>query len=338
MRSHKRSRGVALIIILLLLTIMTTIAGVMSERLFAQFLRGNNQINYQQAYWYAIGIEALAKVGIEQSYKDTDTINLSQPWALKEQTYPLDYGIAKGFIVDKQACFNLNVLASVAPAAGQTERPYLVEVFRTLLEEAGAEPYQAEVIADATWEFVDSDDRVMSQMGVEDATYESFAPAYLAANGLMADASELRAVYQMSGPLMSKLAPLVCALPTNDWRLNVNTIEAAQAPILVAMFAPSLSLSDAQELIEGRPYDGWNDVEDFFAESELGSVDDSKRQQARGYLSVDSAFFELDAQVEVAESRVRIRSLLHSSNREAVDVVRRRFGGFSERVSDRSTE
>ncbi|MGR5469707.1 type II secretion system minor pseudopilin GspK, partial [Vibrio astriarenae] len=48
--------------------------------------------------------------------------------------------------------------------------------------------------------------------------------------------------------------------------------------------------------------------------------------------------FELDAQVLVDESRVRIRSLLQSTNRETVTVVRRRFGGISERVSDRSAE
>ncbi|MEO0889154.1 MAG: type II secretion system minor pseudopilin GspK, partial [Pseudomonadota bacterium] len=99
-----RQRGVALLIVLMLLAIMTTIAASMSERLFLQFQRGSNQINYQQAYWYSLGVEALAEIGIEQSYKDDDNINLSQPWAIKEQVYPLDYGQAAGRIIDKQAC------------------------------------------------------------------------------------------------------------------------------------------------------------------------------------------------------------------------------------------
>ncbi len=63
-------KGVALIVILLLLAIMVSIAATMSERLFSQFTRASNQVNYQQAYWYAIGVEALASVAIKESYKD----------------------------------------------------------------------------------------------------------------------------------------------------------------------------------------------------------------------------------------------------------------------------
>ncbi|MGR5133265.1 type II secretion system minor pseudopilin GspK [Vibrio alfacsensis] len=333
-----RQRGVALIIVLMLLAIMTTIAASMSERLFLQFQRGANQIHYQQAYWYSLGVEALAEVGIEQSYKDSDTINLSQPWAIKEQVYPLDYGQAAGRIIDKQACYNLNVLASVQPAGEQTARPYLVQVFQQLLEESGVEPYQAEVIADSTWEYVDSDNSVRSTTGVEDSTYEAMKPAYLPPNAWMADASELRAVYQVSGDIFQKVAPLICALPSDDWRLNVNTIAVEQAPILVAMFTPGLNNSDAVQLIEKRPFDGWDSVDEFLAESELAGLSDDVKKKAKSYLGVDSAFFELDAQVLVDESRVRIRSLLQSTNRETVTVVRRRFGGISERVSDRSAE
>ena len=333
-----RQRGVALLIVLMLLAIMTTVAASMSERLFLQFQRGSNQINYQQAYWYSLGVEALAEIGIEQSYEDDDNINLSQPWAIKEQVYPLDYGQAAGRIVDKQACFNLNVLASVQPSGDSTNRPYLVQVFQRLMEEKDVEPYQAEVIADSTWEYVDSDSTVRSTAGVEDSTYEAMKPQYLPPNGWMADASELRAVYQVSGDIYQKLAPMVCALPSDDWRLNINTIEVEQAPILVAMFTPGLSSSDAVQLIEKRPFDGWDSVDEFLSESELAGLSDDVKKNAKGYLGVDSAFFELDVQVLVDESRVRLRSLLQSTDRETVTVVRRRFGGISERVSDRSAE
>lgn len=334
----RRQRGVALLIVLMLLAIMTTVAANMSERLFVQFQRGGNQIHYQQAYWYSIGVEALAKVAIEQSYKDSDTINTSQAWAIKDQVYPLDYGQASGEIWDKQACFNLNVLSQVEPAGQQTVRPYLVQVLQRLLEEADVEPYQAEVIADSTWEYIDSDSVVRSTTGVEDSTYEAMSPAYLAANGWMVDKTELRSVYQVSGEYYQKLAPLVCALPIDDWRLNVNTIEIEQAPLLVAMFSPGLSPGDAEQLIEKRPFDGWSSIDEFLAESELAGLSENITQEARAYLGVDSAFFELDAQVLVDDSRVRIRSLLQSTNRETVTVVRRRFGGISERVSDRSAE
>ena len=106
-KTQRKQKGVALIVVLLLLAIMATIAAQMSERLFIQFHRAENQINHQQAYWYSIGVEALAKAGIEEAYKDGDTINLSQMWATEETTYPLDYGEALGSVRDKQACFKI---------------------------------------------------------------------------------------------------------------------------------------------------------------------------------------------------------------------------------------
>lgn len=333
-------RGVALIVVLMLLAIMVTIAATMSERLFTQFKRSSSQLNYQQAYWYAIGAEALVKKGIEQSYRDSDTVNLSQPWAWKAQSYPLEGGQLTGQVMDKQACFNLNALTALNRADASTDsmRPYLVQVLMHLAEAAGAESYQAEVIADSAWEFIDKDRQINSSNGVEDAFYEGQAIPYLAANHWIADASEFRAVHQVSRDVMLNIAPYICALPSSKWQLNVNTLAPEQSALLVALFYPYLSVTEAKTLLERRPYDGWRTIDDFLAQPELAAVQGKIRQQARLYLSVDSAYFELDAEVNVAESRFRIRSLLHSNNRTTATVISRRFGGISERVFNRSAE
>lgn len=334
----KKQRGVALIIILLLLAVMVTISATMADRLFGQFKRATNQINYQQAYWYSLGAEALAKAGIEQSYKDSDTINLSQPWALEEQTYPLDFGTLSGRLVDKQACFNINALADVEVAAGSDKAPYLVEAFQHLLEELEVENYQAETIAQSLWEYVDSDNSVNSTSGVEDSFYESMSPAYMTANSLLADGSELRAINQVSGEVMEKVRPYICVLPTSDFRLNVNTLKPEQAALLVAMFHPALGLDQAKQVLENRPFDGWGSIDDFLSEKEFSSVNEEQKKDAKGYLAVTSVYFELDAELLVGDSRMRVRSLLFSENKETATVIRRRFGGIGERVSDRSTE
>lgn len=333
-----KQRGVALIVVLLLLAVMVSIAATMAERLFSQFQRASHQLNYQQAYWYSMGVEALAKKGIEQSYQDSETVNLSQPWALKEQTYPLDYGQVRGQIRDMQACFNLNALSGVKISADSVKKPYLVNVLQLLAEGVGAESYQAETIADSALEFIDRDDTVRTAYGVEDSYYESMQPAYMSANTWLVDANELRAVQQVSGETMKKLQPYVCALPTDQWRLNVNTLPVEQSALLVAMFSPSLSEQSAKALLEGRPYDGWATVDSFLTQSAFSGVENSVREDAKKYLSVDSHYFELDAQVLVDTSRVRIRSLFYSNDKKTATVIGRRFGGISERVSDRSTE
>ncbi|WP_414931670.1 type II secretion system minor pseudopilin GspK [Vibrio europaeus] len=334
----RKERGVALIIVLLLLAVMVSIAASMADRLFSQFKRATNQINYQQAYWYSVGAEALAKAGLEQSFKDSDTINLSQPWALEEQTYPLDYGTLKGRLVDQQACFNLNALSSLASTAGSDKSPYLVDVFQNLLEELEIENYQAETVAQSTWEYVDSNNSVNSTVGVEDSFYESMSPAYMAANSLMADSSELRAVNQVSGEVMEKVLPYVCAIPTTDLRLNVNTIKPEHAALLAALFQPALSVTQAKQVLENRPFDGWASVDDFLNEKEFANVTADARKEGKGYLAVTSAYFELDVELLVGDSRVRVRSLLFSSDKQTATVISRRFGGIGERVSDRSTD
>ena len=334
-KRRRKNSGAALIVVLLILSIMVSIAATMTERLVVNFTRAENRLNHQQAYWYSIGVEALAKYAIQQSYEDADNINTSQSWALEEQVYPLDYGSASGRVIDMQACFNINVLGKERQSSTATVKPYLVNVWQRILEVLEVDNYQAEVISDSTWEFLDPDTRTTTNYGVEDSTYEGLSPAYLSPNVMLADNSELRAVYQMDSVVMDKIRPVVCALPWDDWRLNVNTVGHEGAVILVAMFSPYLNLNDAITLIENRPYDGWATVDDFVAEAQLATIEESIKDNAKGYLTTDSRYFELDAQVIVNESRVRIRSLLFSKDRKNVSVIRRRFGGVIERISDR---
>ncbi|WED21932.1 type II secretion system minor pseudopilin GspK [Vibrio sp. JC009] len=327
-----KQQGVALIVVLLVLAVMVSLAATMSERLFINFQHAENQRDSQQAYWYAIGVEALAKYAVTESKKDSDTINMSQPWALEEQVFPLDYGQAAGKIRDMQSCYNINVLAASSSqqlSEGET-KPYLVSVLQLTLEELGIENYQAEVFADSVREYLDADDRSLSNFGVEDSTYEALSPAYMAANGILADASELRSIYQTDPRMMTLIAPVLCAIPQDDWRLNINTLDEKGAVILAALFSPQLSVGDARSLVENRPFDGWESVDEFLSEASLSGIDSTITDKAKGYLAVDSSYFELDAQILVNESRVRVRSLLYVNDNDEVSVIRRRFGGISE--------
>ncbi|WP_375752163.1 type II secretion system minor pseudopilin GspK [Vibrio sp. HN007] len=323
-------RGVALIVVLLILAVMVSLAATMSDRLFTNFKRAENQKSHQQAYWYAVGVEALAKYAIKESKEDGDTVNMSQPWALEKQVYPLDYGKAAGHIRDMQSCFNINSLSGNLKISGNDTKPYLASVLQLLLEELGVENYKAEVIADSAFEFLDSNNGVTTAFGVEDSTYEGMQPSYLTPGNTVADSSEFRAIYQTDPVIMKLVDPVICAIPSDDWRLNVNTIDERGAYILTALFSPHLSLSDAQALVKNRPFDGWLSLNDFMAESSIASVEGSIKDRAKGYLTIDSNYFELDAQVMVEDSRVRIRSLLYSAEGGDVTVIRRRFGGFSE--------
>ncbi|WP_064601576.1 type II secretion system minor pseudopilin GspK [Photobacterium sp. J15] len=330
----KKQHGVALIVVLMLLALMTLLAAQMTERMQLNFYRVENQLQNQQAYWYALGMEELGKVAIRQGVDDSDTVNLSQAWATEGQRYPLDGGEAIGDIVDRQACFNLNALSGVKPQADSTKKPFLVRYLQAILEENGIDSYEAEVVADSTWEYIDSAEGVNSAFGAGDSTYEGFQPPYLPPRDWMADVSELRAVNGVTAQIYNKVKPLLCAIPTTDMKLNVNTIRENQAALLVGLFTPELSLSDAQKLIADRPYDGWQNVQDFLAVSPLNGLSADIKKQAESHLGITSDYFQLDTEIMVDRSRVRLVALLKRDGQDKVTVVRRRYGGISERVSD----
>lgn len=334
----KQQKGVALIVVLMLMALMTLLAVQMSERLHLNFYRVENQIQNQQAFWYAQGMEALGKVAIEKSLADSETVNLSQAWATRGQRYPLEGGEAIGDIVDRQACFNVNALSGIRPVTGSSAKPFEVRALQMILEEAGVDSYDAEVVADSVWEYVDPDEAVNAAFGAGDSTYEGFRPPYLPPRDWMADISELRAVNGVSAEIYQLAWPLLCAIPSKELRVNVNTLDEKQAAILVGLFSPRLALSDAQKLIAERPYDGWNSEDDFLADPVLSSMDAEVKKQVKAFISVKSDYFQLDTEILVDRARVRLVALLKRDSDNKVTVVRRRYGGISERNSDNQAQ
>lgn len=322
-----KNKGAALIIVLMVIALITSIVASMSERLFASFQHAGQRSSYQQAYWYAEGAEAIAKVAISQSYKDNDTVNLSQPWAVKGNQFPVERGLISGTLRDAQACINVNAMYQ-----NSTLSSYTLGVLTTLITTLSDDEYNAQIAAQSLKEFIDSDDEVQTQLGVEDNYYESMSPSYEAANTLLASVSEIRAVQGMSANIVALLSPYLCALPDADWRLNVNTLDVEHAALLSAMFSSALSVGDAQTLLESRPYAGWASVDDFLQEPQLQSLNEDMRDEVTAYLTTDSAYFSLSATVNVDDIALSIHSLLHSSDRENVAVVRRQIGGWSEQV------
>ncbi|KAE8176282.1 MULTISPECIES: type II secretion system minor pseudopilin GspK [Photobacterium] len=338
-----KQRGVALIVVLLLVALMSLLAVQMTERLQLNFHRVQNQVEHQQSYWYSLGIEALASQALKQSLKDSKTVNLTQAWAVGEQSYPLDSNaVISGNLTDKQTCFNLNAFKNIKAGAGSSKQPFLVTYLQNILTESGVDDYEAEVIADSSWEFVDDNTTVESAYGAEDSTYESFQPPYVTANDWLADGSEFRAINGVSDKIYQQVKGLICALPTDDMLLNVNTITEKNAVLLSALFAPSLSLQDAQKIIieRDKKHTVWDSVADFMKlvpqppTQDADSGKDKTTNTMEKYLTVTSHYFSLDAEIKVDRARVRAVALFNRDDKNKVTVVRRQYGGIRERISD----
>ncbi|WP_017444453.1 type II secretion system minor pseudopilin GspK [Gayadomonas joobiniege] len=346
------NKGVALITVLLIVALVTIIAAEMAVRMQMQIKRVDNISSNQQAYWYAIAGESLARLALTEAYKENaEAINLNQPWAVEEQSYPIENGaVITGTAKDLQSCFNLNAVV-VNEGAEQSDgslndsntdedssqvddkkalNPTRLEQFTYLLENIGIDNYEAEALRDSVADWLDADSQTRSY-GAEDYFYEAKAAPYLPANGMFADASELRLVKGFDSPpngyqYLQDLLEHACVIPSeNEMILNVNTIKAENAEVLAAMFNNKLTVTAAREVIESRPDDGFNDINDFWNLPEIKAVgqisSDFKKQFA-----TTSRYFQLFSKTEYNNSWISLTSLLARDQQGKFVVLARKIG------------
>lgn len=322
-------RGVALLVVMLILALMMVVAASISSRFQSSLLRSRNVVNMEQAKWYAIGSEALVAKVLNQDIKDSPTRTyLSQYWARENQVFPIGDSTLTGGIRDAQACFNLNAFATT----DTTKLAYVTSVFKSLLGVVGVEDSQAEQVAASVADWVDSNDEMSSGYGAEDAWYQSLKVPYLAANQSMADVSELRTVRGVSSKVYRKLLPYVCTIPTTELAVNINTVKTGQAALLSALLLGKLSLQSAQELLAARPTDGWEDLVTFKSESAITSamsgLSSDEKTAFSGAIVIKSSYFEARMKIELDDLQLAFTTLFKRQGSNKVVAIRRQFGGL----------
>ena len=329
-----KQRGVALIIVLLIVAIVSVLATEMGSRLQLQVKRAANIKENNQAYWYAMGAEQYARKSINLLIEKSDgVIHLNQAWS-EEFVYPLEGGGIQAQLFDMHACFNLNALRESAPSnatgnngsgiQGQSEP---VMAFYELLTKAEIEipSFEAEILRDSLADWLDEDDYIQG-LGAEDRDYESKRFPYLAANNLMAHKSELRMVNGVDLGWLAKLMPLLCAIPHNSGlKINVNTLDEDGAVILAA--TTGLDLAKAKGLLASRPEDGWQTPEDFLAEQDIAALA-TLTAERKTWFDVSSNHFMLHTKTKYHNATFSMATVFAVDTKNNVTVLRREFGGI----------
>ena len=320
----KKQSGLALITVLMILAIMVTVAATMTGRLTLSLKRTEGLTFSQKVYWYGQAAADLGRLILNEDFANSDVISLDQIWATPDMVFPLDDGHIAGQIKDFRSCFNVN---AVARKAQGKEPDVAVDQFTILLEAIGLNDYSAEMIADSTRDWIDENDRSDGAQGAEDSFYQGRTIAHLAANNLMVDISELRAVQGVDKEAYEKIAPYLCAIPSPEQKINVNTVSEEQPEILYALFKAyhNLSIADFKTLLQERPTSGWNNINDFLASSlftQLKIAGSLKKQ-----LSVSSEFFQLNGVAEFEDRLLAVKLLFQIKEKKA-NVIRYQSGGF----------
>ncbi|RTR25982.1 type II secretion system minor pseudopilin GspK [Shewanella atlantica] len=323
-----KQRGVALIVVLLIVAMVAIIATNINSRNQLSVRRTLNLTQYDQAFWYAISAEELTKKVLKQDLDDADsTVHLQQYWAQADVVFPAEHGEIGGTISDMRSCFNLNALSieSKEVENGQPKLPLPAVQYKGLLVALGMDEFSAERLTHTLKDYID-EDSTASPFGAEDADYESRNVPYRAANTLMSHRSELRAVMGYTQDIYLKLLPYICVIPGDDRQLlNVNTLKVEQAALMAGMFDNKISVGEAESIINQRPGDGFENIEDFWSNSSLANL--QSEADLKTTFVVDSNYFLLEAGAKVDNATFRLDSVLKRGSDNKMDILTRQFGG-----------
>lgn len=253
-----RERGAALLTVLLLVAVMAVVASTALQHLaLATRMTGNGASVDQARAYAAAGVEmARLRIGdlVDASPGKT---TLRGDWLGAPQSLPVPGGTATARVTDAGNCFNLNSLVAGDSEASLKVRPIAVTQFQALMQLVGIDPREAQRIAAATADWIDSDSAPQPG-GAEDEIYAQARTPYRTANRMMADASELRAVAGVTPAIAARIMPWVCALPDTQMSpINVNTLLPGQAVLFAMLLPGQLSVDQARLLLARRPEDGY---------------------------------------------------------------------------------
>ena len=301
----RRQKGVALISVLLVVSLGIVLTTQLLVQTSNNVAATSNELNSKQAFWYALGGEAMARQVLysdwKKDVKSSRSDGLMDSWADDFQTFTIEEGAMQVKIFDLQGRFNINTLA--AQDSKQASRHFV-----SLL----AELKLSENLADLMLDWLDTDN-IKRVNGAEDQAYLSQNPPYRSANGPIAAVSELLRVKGVDGELLATLAPHITVLPATDSRINVNT---ASKQLLTAVFG-SNEKSAVREIINQRKRHKYTDLDQL----PLSSIGGNSTN-----ISVSSEFFEIQVAASYAGRWAYVRTVVRRDQQGEISIVSRTLG------------
>lgn len=320
----KSEEGAALLTVLLLVAVMAIVAATALERVALATRMTGNGGAMDQARAYADAGTEVARLRIGDLVASSPAkITLAGGWMGAPQNIPVPGGIATARVTDGSNCFNLNSVVSGESEASLKVRSIGVSQFQALLHALGVDARAAQGAGAALADWIDSDS-VPQPGGAEDEAYAQTQRPYRAANRMMVDPSELRAVHGITPAIYDLARPWLCALPVSDLSpININTLLPDQAPLFAMLLPGELSVQQARQLLAQRPADGYGSVNQFWTLPSLSGL--SPVTEVAEQVKMTTGFFGVDVSVNVGGTQVVERALIDARQSPAT-LVRRSWG------------
>ncbi len=329
--SPHNQQGVALLMVLFILVLLSTLAVYTAEDENIAIRRAENQRDMAQAYQVALAGELWVAKALERDLLNAPSgvDYLGDEWALLDsQLVTVEDGQMAVQAIDESGKFNLNNLLIGKmvdkPGTGSaTSTPERVEsvwyrLFTRLLTNLGLE----QELADAVVDWVDKDDERTEPDGAEDSVYLSASSPYLAANQPFFSISELARVEGFDEDVLAILRPNITALPVDSkkaiyTKINVNTAPAAVLQSLDVIPVDSLLIENVLLSRNVRPYE---QAASLYSELLL-SLDQDEYNSIAG---ISSEYFTAQSCARFGRVDIALQSLLFRNvQSEEVTVISR---------------
>jgi general secretion pathway protein K len=286
----KNQSGVALIMVLLIIALATSLAVFITTRQSLWQQQIESQANRTQARLVGVAAIDWARAVLADDARTTATDNDMEIWAQRLPAMQVENGEVIGAIEDQQGLFNLNNLVR----NGVTSNADVAQ-FQKLLALLGLPAELADTLAD--WMDADSETR---PGGAEDNYYLSLPQPYRAANQTLMSVDELSLVKGYNSSVIAQLRPFVTALP-QPGPINVNFAP----PEVLAAVVGNLSLADARTLAQQRGGHPFKDVADFRQRlpQSAASVSDND-------VTTSSQYFLVSGRASIGGAQVAVQALL----------------------------
>lgn len=326
MSALRKQKGVALLVVLILLVMMSALAAKISQQFCRNLQKTHYQVSQQQLRWAMQAQEKVAKDRLQADASgESKALSPDGDWHQPLETRGEDYTVV-GQVEDAQDCFNVNNLLAVEKVAqGQNppavpEKPRREQIVEQLLTQSGLSQTNAEEVYLQLVDYLDGDTTTAKE-GAETDAWAGVVPARQPANQMMRTIAEITLLPAFPAAAYPKVSKLLCALPDAASKVDVNTLKPEQAALLAALFPGKLNEDDAVRLIESRPETGWESMETFSKalEQAFPQLKDDLPQVA-DYLSINSRYFCVNYTGNTDELTLRVVSLLQVNN-EAGEIV-----------------
>lgn len=318
-----RQSGVALLVVLLAMALVTLIAAGMAPKQELRIFSAGHYLAQQQGYSIALGAEAFAKRILVRDYEEDKESNapidsLDEIWASNSAVLPVEstgagearvIAFAEVQIDGLGGRINLNDLV----LGGEAVDPVTKERMTALLQVLDI----TSVRVDALIDWIDGNDQTVTAYGAEDGQYLVAEPPYRAANQPFTSVSELRLIEGMTEEAYRALLPHVAALPVSGAGINVNTA----TPQVIAALHNELTLAQANTVLERRAEAPFETVQDFLALPEFAGLG----LKSPG-LRVNTQFFEVVSRITYDNRVANLVSTVYRSPEGELQTVSRDTG------------